>query len=166
MKYSILLGTFGSLKPEQQEAIILHEVDTMLPKLKAIDLPVTADGLRQSIGRDAAAPSVTLVNPATDLPEAWIRYTRGEESLFIKSIQVGPHAFALRPLLRAALPALGAEQAPTIVSVVQGGNDASLSLHRKLGFRIEKELPRATRFAIEREELLERIVALAAPKGA
>jgi len=165
MKLNILIGPLNALTPAQKEAIVQREIQTMLPVYKAIDLPVTAEGMRQAIERDAAAISVTLVDAANGEPRAWIRYARNADSLFLKSIQAGRGALALRPLLRAALPALSAEEAPRVVSVVQGGHEASLSLHRKLGFEIEKELPRATRFAIDREELIEKIVALSAPRA-
>jgi hypothetical protein len=155
-----LIKKFTDLSERDLAHITETEILNVLPVLQAIDLPVTAEGMRASIKKDMNQTLVGLTAPDGSL-QAWIRFGRPGENIFVNSVQLGVNKFNLRRLLQAARPALEAENSEVVVSVVQGGHDAALSLHRKLGFAVAKELPRATRFEISREALLERLKKIA-----
>jgi hypothetical protein len=135
----------------------------VLPYLHSIGLSLKAVQIREEILKD---PLQTVVL-TTDGPRvlAAIRYKKEVDHLFVKAINLSElySLRAFRGIMQEGWKALSEESEVFVESVVQVSNVRSLELHRKLGFERIKEMPKAIRFRVKREDLLERLRMISAP---
>lgn len=149
----------ADLGDDRIQTIVDLENANMAPILERAGFYVTPELIRHEILRHPNQHIVFAINEEGQL-QGVLRAKPTGNDLFVTSIQLRPgeSLALLRTLLREGRELLASlENIETVTSIAQKSNPRSISLHRRLGFEVTRDLEKALRFQIKKSILIERI---------